>query len=149
VSGDFSSYNPSRANLTIPLSERFSSDYKGVVLFGPCPNCDHDDGINLFIPTTWATITGPGRTALPYIAEPAYRAVQAAGTGPVAGVRELKAMASDTPDPGPGAMKEEEIVELIVCHCGKEHDHEPPAGRSGCGYWAYLHLPKKMMSNGQ
>ena len=38
--------------------------------------------------------------------------------------------------------KDDEIVEVIVCRCGKEQEHKPPSGRSGCGYWAYLHLLK-------
>jgi hypothetical protein len=42
----------------------------------------------------------------------------------------------------PPAEATDEIVEVIVCRCGHEHDHQPPSGRFGCGYWAYLHLPK-------
>jgi hypothetical protein len=148
MSGDFSC-NPSWGNLTVRLYERFNSDYKGVVLFGSCPNCKHDDGINMFIPTTWAAITGPGHPAVAYISATAYLEAAAPGAGPDAGGREIEALACDTPDPRLGVGKEEEIVEVIVCRCGKEHDHQPPSGRYGCGYWAYLHLPKATIPNGQ
>ena len=60
-------HNPHHVNRFIRLRYRFNSYYNGLVLFGPCPRCGDPDGINIFIPTTWATVTAPGAASAAYV----------------------------------------------------------------------------------
>ena|ERR1700728_3950345 len=128
---DFCGYDPSWADLPIPLQGTFKKDYGGIALFGPCPRCKHDDGINIFIPTTWATVTTGGSPGSSFVS-----AALSQGTE-----RVLQWQGSDQPATGPEAQAPE-VVEVVVCRCGDERLHKPPSGRSGCGYWGYLHLHK-------
>jgi hypothetical protein len=167
----FSSYNPHYVNRFIRLRYRFNSYYTGLVLFGPCPRCA-DDGINVFIPTTWATVTAPGPPSVAYIQAattstqdltPAEAEAQQAEewravvgwvsytterrprVATEADIREVipaedEIVVAKVERKGEPVTEEEDIVEVIVCRC--DHDHKPPSGRSGCGYWAYVHLLK-------
>jgi hypothetical protein len=53
----------------------------------------------------------------------------------------------DTTAAGPEA-RQQEIVEVIVCRCSRESEHSPPSGKTGCGYWNYLHLQKGAIRDG-
>jgi hypothetical protein len=136
--GDFSAYSPDFVDRAISLRKKFDSYYHGVVLFGRCPRCPHDDGINVFIPTTGATITVPGGLG----AGPA----QEVAAAPEAAGDMVRGWVSYTTESRYGAN---EFVEVIVCRCGQEHVHQPPSGRSGCGFWAYLHLPEETIRDDQ
>jgi hypothetical protein len=139
----FCGFDPAWASLSITLWGWFNKDYGGMVLFGPCPRCEHEDGINVFIPTTWATTTAtitssPGPAAF---------------TGPVAAerrepIQKVQWLGPFPDTPGPEA-RPDELVEVVVCRCGLDHQHQPPSGRSGCGYWSYFHLRKGTVLDGQ
>ena len=168
----FSSYNPHYVNRFIRLRYRFNSYYHGLVLFGPCPRCGDPDGINIFIPTTWATVTAPGAAYAAYIAQasrttrdltPAEEEAQQAQEW-----RAVVGWVSYTTEPRTHVERDETILEVIpgedaivepaeehkggpvtekdeiveVIVCRCGNDHHPPSGGSGCGYWAYLHLLK-------
>ena len=142
--GDFCAYNPELVDRAIRLQMKFNRYYKGVVLFGPCPRCPHQDGINLFIPTTWATVTGTGGPSVAYIQQIA--PPQAPATPDTAQPQAVEGWVSYTTEPRYDAN---ELVEVIVCRCGQEHLHQPPSGRSVGGYWAYLHLPNGTIRDDQ
>jgi hypothetical protein len=168
----FSSYNPHHVNRFIRLRYRFNSYYNGLVLFGPCPRCGDPDGINIFIPTTWATVTAPGAASAAYIQQ-ALTATR--GLAPVEDKaqqaqdwRAVVGWVSYTTKPRLPVATDDIILEVItredriveakeeqkrdpvteeneiveVIVCRCGTDHKPPSGGSGCGYWAYLHLLK-------
>jgi hypothetical protein len=139
---DFSAYDLSCVNRTITLTMKFNRYYKGIVLFGSCPRCQHADGINVFIPSTWATVAGTAAPRAAYIQPTLATGIPATGATAENAIEgyEVEGWVSYTTKPW--RAETEEIVEVIVCRCGHEHDHQPPSGRSGCGYWAYLHLLK-------
>jgi len=144
---DFSAHDPSSVNRTIPLQVKFNRYYKGIVLFGRCPRCAHDDGINVFIPNTWATVGGTAAQSTAYIQPKSVTgipAIEATAQQAIEGYA-VEGWVSYTSEPWHAGT--DEIVEVIVCRCGHEHDHQPPSGRSGCGYWAYLHLLKGTIRN--
>ncbi len=138
----FCGYDPLWVNLPIRLKGWINTDYGGITLFGPCPRCTHGDGINLFIPTTWATASAA--------AAPGLAVVRAAFVHPTAIGAEVEVEwqpPGTTAATGPDAQQQE-IVEVIVCRCGKDFKHKPPSGKAGCGYWTCLRLWKETIPDG-
>ncbi|HTX01209.1 MAG TPA: hypothetical protein VMD59_20665 [Acidimicrobiales bacterium] len=132
----FSGYDPNWVNLPVHLKGRVDKSYGGLALYGPCPRCKHHDGINVFIPTTWATVVGAPAAGPQSVGVRALVRPGAASEG-----SEVEWEGTAVGGTGEGDSLAE-LVEVIVCHCGSEHAHQPPAGRSGCGYWGNLHLSK-------
>lgn len=145
----FRGYDPAWAGQPIRLTGRVNARYGGITLFGPCPNCGHLDGINVFIPTTWATTAAaaaPGGPAI-HAAAYAHLAVGEPQVAPPWAEVQWEPPGAGVTSSGPLA-RYPDITEVISCHCGVDFKHQPPAGRAGCGYWAYLRL-RKGMPDGQ
>jgi hypothetical protein len=132
----FCGFDPDWVDIPISLQMRISHDYGGVVLYGPCPRCEHADGINVFIPTTWATTTSAAAPSAPSAS------AVALGSDGVGTRAQVQWEGPKTNEMGIEAAVDA-VVEIVACRCGAEHTHHPPAGRSGCGYWTYLHLQKE------
>jgi hypothetical protein len=158
----FCGYDTGWEVLPVRLTGRSNQEYGGLTLFGPCPRCRHPDGINVFIPTTWASLAAVPAAAGPAPGGPvvrvaAYAHLAAVAVEPAAGWQVIE-WEPDRPPPGgpaqPGAggrpgrsgaarrpgPPQPDLVEVISCQCGLEASHHPPAGKAGCGYWTYLRV---------
>lgn len=143
----FCGYDPLWAELPLKLKGRFNKEYGGISLCGPCPRCEHADGINVFIPTTWATASASTAAGSPMVGVRAFVLPSAIGAETDVRWDRVQWQPPDTTAVGPEAQLQE-IVEVIVCRCGVDFKHKPPSGKAGCGYWTYLHLQKGMIPDG-
>jgi len=143
----FCGYDPLWEELPVQLKGRFNKEYGGITLFGPCPRCKHEDGINVFIPTTWATASASTAAGSPMVSVTAF--VHPLAIEAEADIRwdRVQWQPPDTTAAGPEAQLRE-IVEVIACRCGVDLKHKPPSGKAGCGYWTYLRLQKGTIPHG-
>lgn len=143
----FCGYDPLWVELPVLLKGRFNKEYGGIALFGPCPRCKHDDGINVFIPTTWATASASAAAGSPILSVTAFARPSAVEAEIDVQWDRVQWQPPDTTATGPEAQLRE-IVEVIACRCGVDFKHKPPSGKAGCGYWTYLRLQKGAIPRG-
>jgi hypothetical protein len=105
------------------------SPYGGFVLRGTCPVCEHDVGINVFVPTIWTSLVGATPTR-------------------VGGTRTksvgIESVPDDVLEEETPATKDSELSawsEVVRCSCHEAHI-DTPSGKSGCGRWGFIPVPK-------
>jgi hypothetical protein len=107
-----------------------SEDYGGIVLKGQCPHCQHADGIDVFIPTIWATSNGSLAQATSVSFE-------------VTAVNVAEDLVNREHAGPPAEGHPNSLTEIVVCCCSWPHKNTP-AGKSGCGRWGYIPIPGQL-----
>jgi hypothetical protein len=104
------------------------SHYGGVFLSGDCPTCQHLNGINVFVPTTWAT-GDDGQSAPSTLSTPA-----------TLKTLELDDERATVSDSNPAMSKRSNSappLEVVLCQCNEVHENTAK-GKTGCGRWGYV-----------
>ena len=138
----FCGFNPAWASEPILLQGRFNKDYGGIVLLGRVLDVDMATG-------STCSFRPPGRrrraSVRPAFTSSVRQLWVSLGPSPR---RVVQWLGPDSTEHGPEA-RAGAVVEIAVCRCGKDHEHQPPSGKSGCGFWTYVHLEKGTIPGGE
>jgi hypothetical protein len=117
------------------------SPYGGFFLRGTCPICNHHEGINVFVPTTWTTVGGLKVGAVPTVQAPEFNVESvpqslctSSETAKESFEPEVLTKATDK------SSKTSNPTEVVRCSCNESHIGTP-SGKSGCGRWGFISVP--------
>jgi hypothetical protein len=144
------------------------SPFNGIYLRVKCPTCKHDDGINIFVPTSWdqggdvpspnpAPAVGNMNHIEDFSGHFDIAAALVTESPPQLEVAHPAAVKEFDSDVMVGLTEESDLsllLEVAVCRCGVVHE-DTPKGKTGCGRWGYIpvpdkdHMPNKAKSDDQ